>query len=165
MIALITGGTGFVGSYLADYILENHPDYEVWCMYRSHTSSMENIEHITNPRFKLVQCELNDINSVNNLFKDNIFDKIFHLAAWSAVPTSYTCPSQTMEINAIGTINLLEAVRQYCPKAIVHICSSSEVYGHNVEIPTKETSPYNPLSPYAVSKVAEEQIGFTWQRM
>lgn len=156
MKCLITGANGFVGSHLIEYILENHPNYEVWGMYRSHTSSFDNVEHIRNPRLKWVQCDLLDPHSLNKIFKENIFDKVFHLAAQSAVPTSYTSPAHTLSVNGIGTINLLEAIREYNPNTIVYICSSSEVYGHNVEIPTKETSPYNPLSPYALSKVTEE---------
>ncbi|KKK84486.1 hypothetical protein LCGC14_2782840, partial [marine sediment metagenome] len=70
-----------------------------------------------------------------------------------------------MNVNINGTINLLEAVRNYNQEAVVHICGSSEAYGHNTNNPTKETEPYAPLSPYALSKVCQEQAGMMYNRV
>jgi GDP-mannose 4,6-dehydratase len=100
-------------------------------------------------------------------------DVIFHLAAQSYVPFSFSAPAVTLNVNVIGTCNLLEAVRElkardgYDP--LIHICSSSEVYGQvrENEVPIKEDNPFRPASPYAVSKVAEDMLAFqywlSWQ--
>ncbi len=156
---LITGANGFVGSHLIEYILENHPDYMVCCMQRAHTSSMKNVEHIKSDRIIWVECDLTDSHNVERLFKEYSFNKIFHLAAQSYVPASFSAPSATIEANIIGTINLLEAVNKYNKDAVILICSSSEVYGHQVNTPTSESEPFDPLSPYALSKVGQDLAG------
>ena len=91
-------------------------------------------------------------------------DYIFHLAAQSYVQFSFKSPAETLNINAIGTSNLLESVRISKINPKIHICSSSEVYGQveKEEIPIKETNPLRPASPYAVSKVAEDMLGYQY---
>ncbi len=162
---LITGSNGFVGSHMLDYILENHPEYEIFAMKRAHTSDMGNVKHLKNSKITWAYCELVDTNNVNNLFKEVKFDKIFHLAAQSYVPASYSAPTVTMESNIIGTINLLEAVKTYNKEAVVHICSSSEVYGHQVNPPTTEEEKFDPISPYALSKVGQDLAGTMYHKM
>jgi len=165
MKCLITGANGFVGSYMIEYILKNHPEYEIYGMYRSHTSSFENVEHIKDKKVIWVECDIVDIHSVNNLFKKHKFDKIFHLAANSFVPASYEAPSSTIEANVIGTINMLEAVKVYNEDATILICSSSEVYGHQVHTPTTEEETFDPISPYALSKVGQDLAGKMYHKM
>ena len=92
------------------------------------------------------------------------FDKVFHLAAQSFVPFSYQAPAETLAINVIGTSNLLEAIRITKQDPLIHICSSSEVYGQPDYTPIDEKHPLNPISPYGVSKVAEDRLGFAYYK-
>lgn len=161
---LITGITGFVGSHLADYILENHKDVEIHGIKRWR-SPLNNITHIIG-RLKLHNYDLRDLSSLMHLITDVKPDIIFHLAAQSFVPTSYTAPVDTLENNIIGTTNLLEAVRFAKIDPVIHICSSSEVYGQVEEkdVPIKEDCPFRPASPYAVSKVGEDMIAYMYYK-
>ena len=162
MKALITGITGFVGSHLAEYILENHPDVEVCGLVRWR-SPKENIEDILD-RVVLQQGNLQDFPSLKSLLSEHKPELIFHLAAQSYVDFSFIAPIDTLQTNVAGTCNLLEAVKQlkqsigYDP--VIHICSSSEVYGQvkEDEVPITENNPLRPASPYAVSKVGEDML-------
>ncbi|MBI4493841.1 MAG: GDP-mannose 4,6-dehydratase, partial [Chloroflexi bacterium] len=93
-------------------------------------------------------------------------DRIFHLAAQSFVPTSWTAPAQTLSINVLGQVNLFEAIRQANLDPLVHVAGSSEEYGlvYPHEAPIKETNPLRPLSPYAVSKVTQEMLAHQYFR-
>ncbi|MDD5020340.1 MAG: GDP-mannose 4,6-dehydratase, partial [Candidatus Omnitrophica bacterium] len=156
---LITGITGFVGSHLADYILSlNDRDIEVHGT-RRWRSPVENIEHIIE-KIQLHYCELLDAKSVQDLIAAVKPDIIFHLAAQSYVMTSFSAPVNTIETNVCGTVSLLEAVRYAKIDPVIHICSSSEVYGQvrENEVPIKESQPFRPASPYAVSKVGEDML-------
>jgi len=161
MKVIITGITGFVGSHLADYIIENHPQTEIFGTKRWR-SPMENIEHIRD-KIILIDCDLRDLPSCIHILNEVKPDAIFHLAAQSYVPYSYIAPVDSLMTNVIGTANLLEAVRICGINPVIHVCSSSEVYGQVQpdEIPIKETNPLRPASPYAVSKVGEDMLG--WQ--
>jgi GDP-mannose 4,6-dehydratase len=163
---LITGITGFVGSHLADYILAEFPNVQIIGLARWR-SPKDNIKHILN-KINLSYGDLLDLPSIQAVLSKNRPDVIFHLAAQSYVDFSFIAPISTLETNVIGTCNLLEAVRglkndsEYDP--IVHICSSSEVYGQvkEDEAPIKESNPFRPASPYAVSKVAEDMLGLQY---
>jgi GDP-mannose 4,6-dehydratase len=163
---LITGITGFVGSHLADYILENKKGVRIIGLVRWR-SPKENIKHILG-KVSLEYGDLIDQPSVLSVLTKHRPDVIFHLAAQSYVDFSFLAPIATLEANVIGTANLLEVVKKlkqdYCYDPIVHICSSSEVYGQvkKNEIPIKEISPLRPASPYAVSKVAEDMLGLQY---
>jgi GDP-4-dehydro-6-deoxy-D-mannose reductase len=161
MNVLITGITGFAGSHLADYILDNHPDTQVYGMIRWR-SRMENILHIQD-RIHLVEADLKDMASLKKALVEVQPDCIFHLAAQSFVPTSWKCPAETFAINAVGQINLFEAILSLGISPKIQIAGSSEEYGlvNSNEVPMKETNPLRPLSPYAVSKVAQDLLG--WQ--
>jgi GDP-4-dehydro-6-deoxy-D-mannose reductase len=162
MRVLITGITGFAGSHLADYILANHPDVEVYGLIRWR-SRMENILHIQD-KVRLFEADLKDIVSLNKCLAEIKPDRIFHLAAQSFVPTSWLCPAETFAINAIGQINLFEAVLGLKLSPKIQVAGSSEEYGlvNADEIPMKETNPLRPLSPYAVSKVAQDFLAFQY---
>ena len=159
---LITGITGFVGSHLADYILEKHPKVKIIGLARWR-SPTDNINHILG-KITLMYGDLVDLPSMKTMLSKEKPDVIFHLAAQSYVPYSFNAPIATLEANIIGTCNLLEAVKElklsnnYDP--VIHICSSSEVYGQvqKGETPIKETNPFRPASPYAVSKVGEDML-------
>jgi GDP-4-dehydro-6-deoxy-D-mannose reductase len=161
MKILITGITGFAGSHLADYILDNHPDAQVYGLVRWR-SRMENILHIED-RIYLTEGDLKDMGSLKKCLAEIHPDRIFHLAAQSFVPTSWKCPAETFAINAVGQINLFEAVLSLGISPGIQIAGSSEEYGqvNSDEVPMKETNPLRPLSPYAVSKVAQDLLG--WQ--
>ena len=163
---LITGITGFVGSHLADYILNNYKDVEVIGLVRWRSPS-DNIRNILD-KILLEYGDLVDSFSLNSILIKHKPDVLFHLAAQSYVDFSFLAPINTLYTNVIGTCNLLEAVRElkssqkYDP--IVHICSSSEVYGQvkEDEIPIKEDNPLRPASPYAVSKVGEDMLAYQY---
>ena len=163
---LITGITGFVGSHLAEYILTNHKNIKVCGLVRWR-SPLDNINHISK-KIDLKWGLLVDPFSLEGIIRKTKPDVIFHWAAQSYVDFSFLAPVSTLEANVIGTANLLEIIKKikieenYDP--IVHICSSSEVYGQvkKEEIPIKEDNPLRPASPYAVSKVAEDMLGYQY---
>jgi GDP-4-dehydro-6-deoxy-D-mannose reductase len=164
MRVLITGITGFAGSHLADYILANHADVEVYGIVRWR-SRMENILHIRD-KVNLFEADLKDIVSLKKCLEEIKPDRIFHLAAQSFVPTSWLCPAETFAINAIGQINLFEAVLSLKLSPKIQVAGSSEEYGlvNADEIPMKETNPLRPLSPYAVSKVAQDLLAYQYYK-
>jgi len=162
MRILITGITGFVGSHLAEYILslnEQHTIYGI-CRWRSPRDNLADIYS----KVTLLEADLTDLSSLIRSFKTIEPDVIFHLAAQSYVLTSFNSPIQTLTSNVIGTANLLEAVRIIEADPVIHVCSSSEVYGQVTEkdVPIKETCPFRPASPYAVSKVAEDMLALQY---
>jgi GDPmannose 4,6-dehydratase/GDP-4-dehydro-6-deoxy-D-mannose reductase len=162
MRVLITGISGMVGSHLAEYILSNHDDVEVFGLLRWR-SPLDNIRPIMN-QLTLRYAELRDLHSLIVLLEEIRPDRIFHLAAQSYVATSFSAPADTLQTNVIGTVNLLDAVRVLKLDPLIHICSSSEVYGQveEHELPIRETNPFRPASPYAVSKVGEDMIALQY---
>lgn len=162
MNVLITGITGMVGSHLADYICENHPLVNIFGMvrWRSPKNNLREIEKNIN----FLNGDLNDLNSLTKVIKESKPDKIFHLAAQSYVQDSYRLPQETLRTNILGTTNLLDAVRLCDFDPLIHICSSSEVYGqvNKREIPIKESNAMRPASPYAVSKLGEDMIAYQY---
>ncbi len=163
MKVLITGITGFVGSHLVDYILASHPEVAIYGLVRWR-SPMENLRHVPVNKLSFQYGDLADLGSLIRILKEIKPDVIFHLAAQSYVPTSFNAPVDTLQTNIIGTTNLLEAVRITAIDPVIHICSSSEVYGQvqENEVPIKEDCPLRPSSPYAVSKVGEDMISFQY---
>ena len=162
MKVLITGITGMVGSHLAEYVLHNHPSVEVHGLIRWR-SPLDNIRDVQS-NLVLHLAELRDLNSLVVLLREVKPDWIFHLAAQSYVTSSFAAPADTIHTNVIGTANLLDAIRLAAIDPQVHICSSSEVYGQVLpdEIPIRETNPFRPASPYAVSKVGEDMIALQY---
>ena len=158
--SLITGTTGMVGSYLAEYLLEK--DEEVYGT-RRWRSRMDNCKSFEN-KIGWVNMELIDAHSVRNAIETVRPDVIYHLAAQSYVVDSRDEPAATIEINTLGTLHILEAVKEmkkrdgYDP--IIHICSSSEVYGQvkEEEIPINENNQYRPASPYAIGKLGADML-------
>ena len=162
--ALITGITGMVGSHLADYLLEK-TDWEITGLQRWR-SPLDNIGHLLeranrNDRLKLVYGDLRDTLSIDKVIADAKPDYVFHLAAQSFPRTSFDAPLDTLDTNIQGTTRVLEAIRQHCPSAVVHVCSSSEVFGRvpKDKLPIDEECTFHPASPYAISKVGTDLIG------
>ncbi len=163
MRALLTGITGFTGSHMAEHLLKN--GHEVVGTVRGRSRQTEFIDSIKS-KLTLLECDLTDPNSVSQTIEEANPDVIFHLAAQSFVPTSWRAPHETMNTNIIGTLNVLESVRKSGLDPVVQIAGSSEEYGlvHENEVPIKETNPLRPLSPYAVSKAAQDLLGFQYHR-
>ncbi|MEJ2085575.1 MAG: GDP-mannose 4,6-dehydratase, partial [Acidobacteriota bacterium] len=162
MRALITGITGFAGSHLADYLLADHPEVEVFGT-RRWRSRTENIDHLGD-RVNLVECDLNDAAAVTSTLSSVRPDMIFHLAAQSFVPTSWKAPAETLSTNIISQTNLFESMRALELDCKIQIAGSSEEYGLVLpdEVPITEDNPLRPLSPYAVSKVGQDLLAYQY---
>ena len=163
MRILITGITGFVGSHLTEYAL-SRGDVEVYGTVRWR-SRMENIEHLLE-KINLVDCDLRDAAAVRKTLQEVQPEYIFHLAAQSYVPTSWKAPAETLCNNILSELNILEAMRDLGMNARLHVAGSSEEYGlvHEHETPITEENPLRPLSPYAVSKVAQDMLAYQYHR-
>jgi GDP-4-dehydro-6-deoxy-D-mannose reductase len=159
---LITGITGFAGSHLAEYVLADHPGVEVFgtMRWRSRTENIRGIES----KIQLLECDLRDQSSVTGLIEKVRPDRIFHLAAQSFVPSSWNAPAESLTTNILGQLNLFEAVRAAGIHPWIQIACSSEEYGlvYENELPIRETNPLRPLSPYAVSKVGQDYLGYQY---
>jgi GDPmannose 4,6-dehydratase len=155
MIGVITGATGQDGSYLIELLLEK--GYEVRCAVRRSTYPMKysNIAHLTH-QVKIYDCDLTDQSSLFRLFEGDGPFEVYNLAAQSQVGTSFNCPQTTFEINTIGTLNLLECIRQLGihDRCRFYQASTSEMFGKVQEVPQTERTPLYPRSPYGVSKLA-----------
>ena len=162
MRVLITGITGFAGSHLADYILAEHSEVEIFGIQRWR-SRTENIEHLAG-KIELREADLRDYTSIHRVLDEVRPDAIFHLAAQSFVPTSWRAPAETLSTNIIGQTYIFEAVRALQLDPTIQIAGSSEEYGLVLpdEVPIKETNPLRPLSPYAVSKVAQDLLAYQY---
>lgn len=163
MRVLITGITGFVGSHLAEYCLTK-PGVEVYGTIRWR-SKKDNIFHIED-KINLHECDIKDGVSVQSMLKKVRPHCIFHLAAQSFVPTSWHAPAETLTTNIIGEVNLFEGVRNLGIDPIIHVSCSSEEYGlvYEDEIPIDEKNTLRPLSPYAVSKIAQDFLGYQYYK-
>jgi len=159
---LITGITGFVGSHLADYIIKNEPNSKIFGARRLN-SRMRNVAHISN-NVKWIDADVNDPTSMRSLIEKTKPDEIYHLAALSWVTPSWDMPSAYMQTNAIGTINLFEAMRSLDCKAKVLVSCTPEEFGDVPEekLPITEETEIHPINPYAASKVAQDMVCLTW---
>lgn len=164
--ALITGITGSGGSYLAEHIVEKHPSVQVHGLSRWHsTTSASNLDAIKN-RVTVHECDLTDFSAVLNVLNDVKPDVIFHIASHANVRASFATPLAVLNNNIMGTANLFEAVRAAGLGPVIQLCSTSEVYGQvdPKNVPITEDCPIRPSSPYAVSKVAQDLLGWTYFR-
>lgn len=155
--ALITGITGQDGSYLAELLLEK--GYEVWGLIRRSSSfHTGRIDHLyqdphEQPRLRLLYSDLTDGGGLSNIVQDIQPEEIYNLGAQSHVRVSFDQPIYTVNVDALGTLRLLEAVRQMKSKPRFYQASSSEMYGKIVETPQTEKTPFYPRSPYGCAKV------------
>lgn len=158
---LVTGVTGFAGSHLVDYLLAQG-GYDIYGIQRWR-SRTENIEHFAD-KITLLECDLRDATNTFETIAKVKPDWIFHLAAQSFVPTSWVAPSESLTTNVMAQVNIFEAVRRLGLKTRIQLACSSEEYGmvYPDEVPIKETNPLRPLSPYAVSKVAQDMLGYQY---
>lgn len=150
-VALITGVTGQDGSYLAEFLLDK--GYEVTGVVRKSSHMLHaNIGHIQH-RLTLVYADLIDSVSLTQVIKSTKPDEIYNMASQSVPATSFKQPLHTTEITGLGPHRILEAVKEYTPKAKLYQASSSEMYGWALEVPQNEKTPFNPANPYAVAKL------------
>jgi GDPmannose 4,6-dehydratase len=158
--ALITGVTGQDGSYLAEFLLEK--GYEVHGIKRRaslfNTQRIDQIyqdPHVTNAQFKLHYGDLTDTSNLTRILQEVQPDEVYNLGAQSHVAVSFEAPEYTADVDATGTLRLLEAIRFLGMEKTTRFyqASTSELYGLVQEIPQKETTPFHPRSPYAVAKM------------
>jgi GDP-4-dehydro-6-deoxy-D-mannose reductase len=185
---LLTGVTGFAGSHLAEFIAAHHPDVALYGTYRWR-SRLDNLDDLAAKRaleihegalpsgaslrdasragrLTLLECDLADPFAIARVVAAVQPDRVFHLAAQSFVAVSFTEPGVTLVTNVLGELHLLEALRSHAPQARVLIAGSSEEYGavRPEELPVRETNELRPLSPYAVSKVAQDRLAWQYHK-
>lgn len=157
-VVFITGVTGQDGSHLVDYLLETTDYFIIGGARRLSTKNHENINHIKNDRFKLVNFDLSDVHSINKIVQDLKPDYFVNLAAQTFVGSSWDFPAQTWECNTTAVIHILESIRQHKPSCRFYNAGSSEEYGNVTYTPQDENHPAKPRSPYGASKSASRQI-------
>ena len=167
---LITGGAGFIGSHLVDHVFAEG-DWQITVVddfndFYDPAIKRANIEsHLANPNFKLIEADIRDFYSLQEVFHERTFDCVVHLAARAGVRPSLTEPRLYVETNVNGTMNLLElAHRNNVPQFVFG--SSSSVYGENKKVPFSENDPiFHPISPYAATKAAGELLCHTYSHL
>ncbi|MCK4336240.1 MAG: GDP-mannose 4,6-dehydratase [Candidatus Aenigmarchaeota archaeon] len=163
MKILITGGTGFIGSHLADFLVsKGFKDVYVECWSGE---TVENVKHLGN-MVKLIKFDIRDSKKVREVIAKIRPDLIFHLAAQSYVTESWKHPKETLETNILGTFNLFDStIKERINPVIISVCSSAE-YGitERNEIPINENKKFRPISPYAVSKVAQDMLSLQYHK-
>jgi len=163
--ALITGIAGQTGSHLADYILQDHGSaWEVHGTVR-YRSDLTNIKDILS-LIELHDCDLRDAHNVEKMIAKIKPDKVFHLAATSFVRSSFDQAAEVINNNVTSQVNVMESLLRHSPNATMQIACTSEEYGlvKEDETPIKETNPLRPLSPYGVSKIAQEKLGYQYNQ-
>lgn len=170
--AIITGITGQDGSYLAEYLLGIGYNV-VGIKRRTSTNNQQNIEHIKDPNFSIIEGDITDMASMSGIIADYSPDEFYNLAAQSHVHTSFSQPYYTFQADAIGVLNILESIRQFSPSTKLYQAGTSEQFGKNftaeydrgsvqLEFFEKkyqdENTPFAPQSPYAVAKVAAHHL-------
>lgn len=162
---LVTGGAGFIGSNLVDELIKENKIVVIdnFNDYYSPKIKENNIkENLNNPNYKLERVDIRNIKEVERVFQENSIDIVIHLAGIGGVRNSIENPKEYQEVNYIGTLNILDAMKKHNITNII-MASSSSVYGNNLEEPFKETYECNtPISPYAASKKSAEMLLYTY---
>lgn len=157
---LIVGVTSQDGAYLSNYLLENDLVSKVDGLSRrvstDNTQRLSYFSLLENPRFSLIEGDVTDSFSITKIAMEGQYDFIINLSAQSHVRTSFDQPQFTFNVNTLGVLNILEAVRLFSPHSQIYQAGTSEQFGSTVDSDgfQRETTPFQPLSPYAVSKVA-----------
>jgi len=150
---LVTGGAGFIGSNLVRKLLEMNEDVRILDNFA--TGKRENILPLmTNPHLTVIEGDLRSFHIVRTAVKG--VDYILHQGALPSVPRSINDPITTNDVNILGTLNILEAAKEFGVKRVI-CASSSSIYGNSETLPKVETMPVNPMSPYALTKYAQEK--------
>ncbi len=163
-IVFISGINGSGASYLADYLVRNHPEVEVHGNVRWRSGiNLKNLEHIKD-KITIHECDLLDLPAIIRIFREIKPTKIFSMASHANVRVAFDSPVAVLNNNIGLTINLLEATRLECPDAIFQQCSTSEIYGHSVFSPMPEDHPIYPTNVYAVSKLTQESLCWAYAK-
>lgn len=160
---IVTGVTGQVGSYMVDYLLAN-TDYKIYgAIRRLSVPNHRNIEHVNSDRFELVEMDLSDEHSIFATVQNIKPDFFINFAANSFVGNSWHMPVNHFDVNALGVMRQLEAIRKICPNCRYYNAGSSEEFGDVMYSPQDLNHPPRPRSPYGASKVAARQIVKVWR--
>lgn len=166
---LVTGGAGFIGSHLVDSLLAKNParitvvdNFDDFYSQQIKRSNIEN--HLRHPAYRLVETDIRNYNTLRQVFSEEHFDIVIHLAAKAGVRPSVADPRGYQEVNIAGTLNLLELAEKNGIKKFV-FGSSSSVYGPVATPPFKENAPLAPISPYAATKAAGEMFAHTYSHL
>jgi UDP-glucuronate 4-epimerase len=166
---LVTGGAGFIGSHVVDYLLASGADRVVvvddFNDYYDPRLKWRNVEgHLHNSRYRLVVADIRDRDRLAQLMREECFDSVIHLAARAGVRPSLTDARLYQQVNVEGTLNLLELAKSHDWKSFV-LASSSSVYGAQALPPFREDAPLLPVSPYAATKAACELITHSYSQL
>jgi UDP-glucose 4-epimerase len=160
---LVTGADGFIGSHLTEALVAAGADVTALAQYNSFDSHgwLDDLPQSTRQKLNLVRGDIRDAAFVSRLVHDHHY--VFHLAALIAIPYSYFAPQSYVETNVLGTLNVLEAVRQHGTERLV-VTSTSEVYGTALRMPIDETHPLQGQSPYSASKIGADMMAEAFAR-
>ena len=166
---LITGGAGFIGSHLVDRLLAADPARLVVVddfndFYDPQIKRANLVSHLKHPAFRLVEADIRDYQALKQIFAEEVFDAIIHLAARAGVRPSVVEPRLYQEVNVAGTLNLLELAERNGVNRFI-FGSSSSVYGPKAQPPFQEDAPLSPISPYAATKAAGELLAHTYSHL
>jgi UDP-glucuronate 4-epimerase len=166
---LVTGGAGFIGSHLVDLLLANNPARVVVIdnfddFYDPQFKRANIADHLNHPGYRLVETDIRNYPALKQLFAEEIFDTIIHLAAKAGVRPSVNDPRTFQDVNVAGTLNLLDLAHRNGIKRFI-FGSSSSVYGTTAIPPFKEDAPLAPISPYAATKAAAELLAHTYSHL
>ena len=160
---LVTGSTGFVGSHMVDFLLKNIPKVKIFCTKRYHLSRLDNVKHFYDD-VEWFDCDITDPIAVNKTIKKIRPSKIFHFAAESFVSPSWEHPTRYMSVNYNGTLNILDAIKNFSSLTKIIIPGSGEEYGEvsKNELPINTNTVLRPVNPYAVTKIAQDLINYVY---
>jgi UDP-glucuronate 4-epimerase len=166
---LVTGGAGFIGSHLVDLLLANNPGRVVVIdnfddFYDPQFKRANITDHLNRAEYRLVETDIRNYPALKQLFAEEIFDTIIHLAAKAGVRPSVNDPRTFQDVNVAGTLNLLDLAHRNGIKRFI-FGSSSSVYGTGAIAPFKEDAPLAPISPYAATKAAGELLAHTYSHL
>lgn len=169
MKVLVTGGTGFVGSHILDHLIalqaKSDSTLEVYATRRYHLSRRDKVLHLQK-NVKWVDCDITDPIAVNRIISQIKPDRLFHMAAESFVSPSWDHPHRYMDVNYNGTVNILDALKNFAQDCRILIPGSGEEYGDILEseLPISDRTPLRPVNPYAVTKIAQDLISYVYFR-
>ena len=160
---LVTGSTGFVGSHMVDFLLKNIKKINIFCTKRYHLSRLDNVRHFYD-KVEWVDCDITDPIAVTKMIKKIKPTKIFHFAAESFVSPSWDHPTRYMSVNYNGTLNILDAIKNFSKESKIIIPGSGEEYGEvkKNKLPINSNTVLSPVNPYAVTKIAQDLINFVY---
>ena len=160
---LVTGADGFIGSHLVEFLVTKGYSVKAFCLYNSFGSKgwLDAIDENIKKNIEYVMGDIRDSNCVRNAVKD--CREIYHLAALIAIPYSYKAPASYVDTNIHGTLNIIEAAKEFHIEKVVHT-STSETYGTAQFVPITESHPLVGQSPYAASKIGADQMALSYWR-